>query len=386
MKLKIYSEEHWLTDEISPDLFFYPFWFNRFGQGAARLEEHNAYPVLKEWFERSLSLFELSTLEECDVAILPINWITVRGGSWRTPIHQTAYNLSVQFAERVKAAGKELIIFFTGDCSDEIVPLDATVFRLSAYRCRASALAPLRIFPMYYVDSIWKRHNTPFTPRQKQDKAVVGFCGFARPVHRGNPLKRLIYHSRMLVDQGWTGVSPYKGQAIRYKALQRLQKSALIDTNLIIRDQSFFGIGQDQQELRKQHQQEFFQNIAESDYVLCCRGSANYSVRFFEVLCCGRIPVFINTDCVLPYEDEIDWKRYCVWVEESELAQIDEKVAEFHERLSPAEFVDLQWSIYQFWKEWLSPEAFVLWFHQSLLQSRVRVSRPGALVAPGSEV
>lgn len=29
-----------------------------------------------------------------------------------------------------------------------------------------------------------------------------------------------------------------------------------------------------------------------SDYVLCTRGNGNYSIRFYEALCRGRIPVF----------------------------------------------------------------------------------------------
>jgi len=49
------------------------------------------------------------------------------------------------------------------------------------------------------------------------------------------------------------------------------------------------------------------------------------SYRLYEALCCGRIPVFIDTDCVLPYDFMIDWKKYFVWVDQSELPLIAEK-------------------------------------------------------------
>ena len=60
--------------------------------------------------------------------------------------------------------------------------------------------------------------------------------------------------------------------------------------------------------LNKQLRFEFIRNILSSDYTLCFRGSGNYSLRFYETLCLGRIPLFINTDCKLPFEDEINWR------------------------------------------------------------------------------
>jgi hypothetical protein len=84
----------------------------------------------------------------------------------------------------------------------------------------------------------------------------------------------------------------------------------------------------------------------------------NYSIRFYETLSCGRIPVFVNTDCVLPFEEWIDWKSYCVWVEAHEVARAAEKVAEFHDGLSDAEFRDRQRACRQLWLDWLSPLGF----------------------------
>ena len=95
--------------------------------------------------------------------------------------------------------------------------------------------------------------------------------------------------------------------------------------------------------------QEYVQNMIESDYILCARGAGNFSYRLYETLSCGRIPVFIDTDCVLPYNFAIEWKKYCVWVNEGELSHIAEKVAEFHSRLSPQEFLDLQSACRRLW-------------------------------------
>ena len=42
-------------------------------------------------------------------------------------------------------------------------------------------------------------------------------------------------------------------------------------------------------------------------FSLCPRGKGNYSLRFYETLRAGRIPVLLDTEMVLPCEDRIDW-------------------------------------------------------------------------------
>ena len=58
----------------------------------------------------------------------------------------------------------------------------------------------------------------------------------------------------------------------------------------------------------------FVRNMKQSDYVLCARGAGNFSIRFYETLALGRIPLYIDTNAPLPFEDSIDWDRYLVRV------------------------------------------------------------------------
>lgn len=155
--------------------------------------------------------------------------------------------------------------------------------------------------------------------------------------------------------------------------LSLLAKSRHVETNFIIRE-AFYGAFYSRavpgdfgnRALLQRLRQEFVHNLVESDYILCVRGNGNFSYRLYETLSCGRIPVFINTDCVLPYDFAVDWKEYCVWVELQELPHIGEKVAEFHARLSPADFKELQCRCRDFWQHWLSPEGFFANFHRHL--------------------
>jgi hypothetical protein len=121
---------------------------------------------------------------------------------------------------------------------------------------------------------------------------------------------------------------------------------------------------------REDFRKVYAQNMAGSDYILCCRGYGNYSWRFYETLSCGKIPVFIDSDCILPYDFELDWKKYCVWIKEDEIPVIADKIMEFHEKFSEKEFIDLQIECRKTWEERLSPEGFFrnLYRHLTLLR------------------
>jgi uncharacterized protein YprB with RNaseH-like and TPR domain len=51
-------------------------------------------------------------------------------------------------------------------------------------------------------------------------------------------------------------------------------------------------------------------------------------------------------------------------VSESELPFIAKKVADFHDSLSPQEFIDLQHECRKLWQQWLSPEGFFANFYR----------------------
>lgn len=154
----------------------------------------------------------------------------------------------------------------------------------------------------------------------------------------------------------------------RLRALRALSRSREVDTNFIIRSRFWDGTvlpsGLVDKERQRVARGEFLKNMIHSDYILCARGVGNFSYRLYETLSCGRIPVFIDTDCFLPYHLEIDWSRYCVWVEEEEIDRIGQKVAKFHESLKAEEFTELQKACRRLWEEWLSPEGFFSNFHR----------------------
>jgi hypothetical protein len=53
-------------------------------------------------------------------------------------------------------------------------------------------------------------------------------------------------------------------------------------------------------------------------------------------------------------------------VDRSEFGSIPDRVAEFHDALSPGQFEELQLECRRLWEEWLAPEAFFAQFVRHL--------------------
>jgi hypothetical protein len=153
---------------------------------------------------------------------------------------------------------------------------------------------------------------------------------------------------------------------VRSRALAALAAQDDVDVNVVLRDQGGGGALYPQVDRARWDvvRGEYVRNSVDSDYVLCARGAGNWSWRFSETLSLGRIPVFVDTDCVLPYDFVLDWRDYVVWIDRTEISRIGEIVARFHERLSDAEFRDLQRECRLVWEQYLSPYGFFANFHR----------------------
>jgi Exostosin family len=289
-------------------------------------------------------LVELVPLEEADVAVLAAAWELVRDDA-------AARERALQFIARAGAAGRKTIVFFNHD-DDRPLELDGvTVFRTSLYRSRRR---PYEFGLPAWSEDFLERYLDGTVPlREKSPRPVVGFCGAASeaaPRFAGPRRRVSVALGRQVRDPG-----------VRAAALRHLRASPLVETNFVMRS-SFWGgaLSSDDSYRRMQEaRHEYVQNMVDSDYVLCARGAGNFSYRLYETLNCGRIPVFVDTDCVLPLEDEIDWRGLCVWVEAGRVDTIADAVSSFHEGLSPQEFVERQHRARAVWEDFLSPLGFV---------------------------
>jgi hypothetical protein len=289
--------------------------------------------------EAGSSLFELVPLDRADIAVFPAGWSESRAAA------------AERFVGTARAAGKPTAIFVSSDDHETVVRDGALVLQTSLFRSRR--------LPNEFAQPAWSKDFVPahlggrLPVRKKGRMPVVGFCGLA-PRRRG-------LMARFRAHAAHT--------SIRARALRLLREHEGVETNFVERER-FYGGGITRGRLDPATMQrvrsEYVQNMAESDYILCSRGAGNYSYRLYETLSCGRIPVFVDTDCVLPYDFVAPWREHCVWVDESEIESVGDRVATFHERLGDQNFEELQRACRHFWEEYLAPEGFFRHFHEHL--------------------
>lgn len=119
-------------------------------------------------------------------------------------------------------------------------------------------------YPMPFV---WRSYNF-HEPLIKTEKPKVGFCG---------------------------SIKPHK---FRKRFLELMENDDRLDCDFI-KKPKYNGT----------QTNEFVKCIQNNHFTFCNRGAGNFSMRFYEVLSCGRIPVLINTDLVLPFDSVINWSE-----------------------------------------------------------------------------
>jgi len=141
--------------------------------------------------------------------------------------------------------------------------------------------------------------------------------------------------------------------------LDAFEQSREVETRYVLRTKYRAGVHTDDRNNPAQQQRrEFLDNVLGTDYTVCVRGGGNFSIRFYEALALGRIPAFIDTDCVLPYHDIVDWRQYIPWIDEAQVPNAGRILAAFHARMSPAEFREHQVECRRIWEDRLTPDGF----------------------------
>jgi hypothetical protein len=366
MKLKIFSSQEFLPQKPLPATLQYVSILTPFFGKLPDDPKHFKVGLFDKFIENSSSFLEMtSDLKEADIAIFPTYW---------NLLNSDESFQSFQLIEQAKELDKTVAIFFQGDWNQTLNQENTLIFSTASFQ---SQRKPNEFtMPSWTSDYIGEQFQGSIPIREKQAKPKVGFCGYAPPLGLSFGVKKLKAYLRFFGDSIGLAKKLYSetGHTNRVKALSNLSKNSSITTNFMTRQHFAFSSKTLQsssaapEKIAHKVRQEYFQNMIDSDYILCCSGYENYSIRLYETLSCGRIPVFINTDCVLPYDFAIDWKKYCVWVDRSELSLIGEKILDFHNNLSTQEFIDLQHECRQFWEKWISPEGFFSNFYRHLEQ------------------
>jgi len=136
-----------------------------------------------------------------------------------------------------------------------------------------------------------------------------------------------------------------------------LNRSSLIETNFILR--KFYSCHTDTLKIPPETaRQEYIENMIDSDFVLAPKGDGNFSMRFYEALSLGRIPILIDTETILPLENVIDYDSFILRVNYKNINKLDKIIADFYNQITNKEFIEMQKRARENFEKYLRIDAF----------------------------
>jgi hypothetical protein len=298
--------------------------------------------------------------EECDLFVFPYDWSHY--------VFRRRVSEARDLAEKAASHGKRIVSWHRGDLPP-LFPFGNHIACQSAlYRSR---LQPHEHAVPYFIEDPLPAHSEGrLLLRKKGSRPVVGFCGYAGVVWA--KMAYTLYTSLRHNYRSRRGKEPWDvrpllpATLIRARALRALASDDRVETRFDVRSRAFRLNDKSGDPVWRQARiHRFYDNLYDSDYALCIRGNGNWSIRFFEALAVGRIPVFVDTDCVLP-DVGIDWRTFCVWVDDRDIRSLPARLLEFHESMTPGQFLEKQEECRRIWVDRLSRQGFMNYLAKSL--------------------
>jgi len=279
--------------------------------------------------DKTMSNFILTdSPSEADVAIFPVDVICF--------LRNDKSNFFHNWIEKMSENKIPIWIYTAGDFGFTFKNENVLTFRMGGFNSKLSLKTC--ILPSFVSDPYNRILKNEFFVVPKNEKPDIGFVGNANGSFFKFFKEFILYLKRVIVNLGYRYPEDYHpfypAGKKRYKLLDKIQKNSRIKSDFIFRDKY-----RARNENKEKTTLEFFKNIQDNLYTFCLRGNGNFSVRFYEALIMGRIPVLIDTDVKLPLEDQIDWKQHCLIVSENSIIQ---DLISFHSSKTEEEISKMQ--------------------------------------------
>jgi hypothetical protein len=293
-KLKIYSKDVILTDLVEENLLY----LGRVDDSI--ISKNKTFRNIKS--SDILTKIEYTDVTDCDFIII---------------VNKIHKNSEISEIIKLSKDNNKKILLFYNDDNDELFNFEnSIIFRTSLYK----SLKPKNYFSLPAFSNDLKL-ETDYFIKSYEKKPVIGFCG-------------ALTHN------------------LRHRVLSTLKTNDKLTTNFVVRN-SFWGGSIWGDKVRE----EYIQNTINSDFVICVRGAGNFSYRLYETMCLGRIPIIIDTDIDLPFEDYINYNNFILKININDLDNIENIVINYWNNIS--DYTELQKNIVFFWESHLSPLGFI---------------------------
>ena len=258
--------------------------------------------------------------------------------------------------EEAKKARKPLLIDGAGDIEYPITIPNTVILRVGPYRY--SVQPNDIVMPFTAEDLLESFYKGELQMREKPQTPSVGFTGWAEIPFK---TRIKIYLKEWSITLGTLFDSrrgaEHKGLLYRARALKILSNDKRIEPHFKARA-TYSGHIATISGSVENNRKDFVETLGNSDYALCIKGDANASIRFYEALSLGRIPLFLDTACVLPLEDRINYRDFCVFVDWKDVDKIATVLADFHAKCTPEQFTDRQRKAREAYRNYLRMDVF----------------------------
>lgn len=293
--------------------------------------------------------------DKAEAFIFPINYLTISQKGYQEQFN-SLYTLA-------KSVNKKMMIYVGGDYGKTFNDPNMITWRNAGFK---SANDDLTIILPAFMNDPLDRDGIELVIHPYQNQPQISFTGFAISSFKEQIRIKLStlkanFNRKSGKDKSDCQMT-YNAAGKRFNNLKNLQNHATIKTDFIFRDK--YRAGAVTQEEREKSTKEFFQNLNNSPYTFCLRGAGNFSVRFYEALACGRIPVLIDTDVHLPLENQINWDHHICRVFTNE--NLAEKLINFHRSHTTNSFKELQKSNRSLYETHLVRHSYFCKLHNTL--------------------
>ncbi|BAZ46271.1 hypothetical protein NIES4102_33010 [Chondrocystis sp. NIES-4102] len=302
---------------------------------------------------------EVDSIEKCQIAIYPYKAFNPETLELNDSIYDAAV-LATRFC-------KPLIIDATSD-SDVFLDLPtANILRCGLYKSLKKSFETECPF--------WSNYRTKdnldnLTILPKRLKPAIGFCGTTSSIGKLSNISKTLLPSsiaKSVLAQGKVArqvdIRIREGMSLQLReiAIKILAADRRIDSYFDISDprQSYY---LNNESNRLELENLFISNISKCDYSLCVRGTGNYSGRFYMALNGGRIPVILDTDVVIPWED----KLHIIKIPLHSLEKIGDIILEHFEQTSEEELKTMKLENRAAYHRFIAPEKFLINFLNNL--------------------
>lgn len=219
----------------------------------------------------------------------------------------------------------------------------------------------------YVTSSIWLRASVSRRTRDPYSYPlpylVEDLAAFASPER----FCSLSSHTSFVGYQGFSGE--------RLPLLQGIAAEPRLIAHLDVTD-GFHDL--QSEEIRQIRRMRYLDSLANSLTVLCPRGDGENSIRFFETLAAGRIPVLVADTALLPLEDQISYDNCLLRISNQDAKQAGTILYSWLAAQTDQQLEQRCRLARSIWEAWFSPEGVCRLISQ-ILQHHAATQRPPAI-------